>query len=89
MMADGPSAAPRIRSHRLTVTHDGESALLVEIGFPGGGCSWVQIADEDAVAVMRKAEVACFDDLIGQSWEILRIRGRVDRARAGFPAGSA
>ena len=88
-MADAPPPAPRIRSHRLTVTHDGESALLVEIGFPGGGCSWVQIADEDVMAVMRKADVSCFDELIGQSWEILRIRGRVDRERAGFPAGSA
>lgn len=75
MMATGHPAVPRILGCRLTATHDGESALLVEIGFQGSGSSWVQIGNEDAVAVMRNADVRRFDDLIGRSWKVLRIRG--------------
>jgi hypothetical protein len=73
MMADGLPPAPHILGFRLTATHDGESALLVEIGFQGNGSSWVQVGNEDAVAVMRNADVGRFEDLIGRSWTILRI----------------
>jgi hypothetical protein len=76
MMADGLPPAPHILGFRLTATHDGESALLVEIGFQDGGASWVQIDNDDVVTVMRSAGVRRFDELIGRSWTILRIRNR-------------
>jgi hypothetical protein len=62
-----------IRGVRLTPTHDGESALVIELGFAGGGRSTVQIDGAGTRAVMAKANVASASDLVGLPWTVLDV----------------
>ena len=74
-MSDSAAAAGAIISAvRLTPTHDAEAALVVELRYPNGGRSTVQIDGADAVAVMQRAGVASAVELVGLSWTVLRVR---------------
>lgn len=64
----------RISDVRLTSTHDGEAALVVELTFPNGGRSNVQINAVEAADVMAAAGVASADALIGHPWTVLDVR---------------
>lgn len=59
---------------RLTPTHDGEAALVIELSFPNGGRSNVQINSEEAADVMARAGVRSADALVGQPWTVLQVR---------------
>ena len=59
---------------RLTPTHDGQAAHIVELKFETGGTSVVQIESQDMLAVMQNAGVGNANDLIGMSWKVLDVR---------------
>lgn len=62
-----------IHAVRLTPTHDGDAALVVELRFAGGGRSTVQIEADGVRAVMLKAGVDNAMDLVGQPWTVLDV----------------
>ena len=66
--------AATIHGYTLTPTHDGEAALVVELAFPGGGRSKVQLSSGDMAAVLARAGLARADEMIGRSWSILQVR---------------
>lgn len=81
MTAAGPKIAKSdtgteavISGVRLTSTHDGEAALSIELTFPNGGRSRVQINAVEAADVMAAAGVASADALVGHSWAVLDVR---------------
>ena len=57
-----------------TPTHDGEPALVITVGFPGGGSSDIQMSGEEAQEVVRRAGVTAPCDLVGAHWSVLKIR---------------
>lgn len=59
---------------QLTSTHDGEAALVIELAFPNGGRSKVQINATEAADVMAAAGVASADALVGHPWTVLDVR---------------
>lgn len=59
---------------RMTPTHDGKAAVIVELKFDNGGTSIVQIESDDMLAVMQNANVGNAFDLIGMSWKVLDVR---------------
>ena len=59
---------------QLTSTHDGEAALAIELTFPNGGRSKVQINALEAADVMAAAGVASAEGLVGQPWTVLDVR---------------
>jgi hypothetical protein len=59
---------------QLTSTHDGETALVVELTYSNGGRSKVHIGAADAAQVMARAGVSNANDLIGHPWSVLEIR---------------
>lgn len=76
-----------ISGYQLTPTHDGETALVVELAFPAGGRSSVHLNAGDMAEVLRRAGLLRADDLIGQPWSILQIQdapfvGAANRSRA-------
>lgn len=58
---------------RLTATHDGEAAMVVELRFPAGGRSRVQLDGEGLRKVMARAGVADASELVGRSWSVLDV----------------
>lgn len=58
---------------RLTSTHDGEAALVVELRFGNAGRSTVQLDNDGLRKVMAKAGVGNAFDLVGQSWTVLDV----------------
>ncbi|GAB3285825.1 hypothetical protein [Parahaliea aestuarii] len=74
-MSETPAVSGAVISAvRLTPTHDGEAAMVVELHYPNGGRSTVQIEGADAVAVMRRAGVSHASELLGLPWTVLRVR---------------
>jgi hypothetical protein len=74
-----------ICGYQLTPTHDGETALVIELAFYGGGRSKVHLNAVDMATVLHRAGLGCADDIIGHSWSILQVRdapftGAVDRS---------
>lgn len=63
----------RICGVQLTPTHDGETALVVELLFANGGRSKVQIDGAFTAKVMQRAGVAVAQDLVGLSWQVLDV----------------
>ncbi len=72
--ASNTPTRPLIREVRLAPTHDGEAALLVELIFPNGGVSTVQVEGQDAAAVMARANAKTASDLVGLPWTVLQVR---------------
>jgi hypothetical protein len=66
-----------IDSIALTPTHDGETALVVELRFSGGGRSRVQIDPQSVHEVLVKAGAASASDLVGLPWSVVDIRETV------------
>jgi len=64
----------RIVHVQITPTHDGEAALLITLGFPGGGRAKLQVGAEDAAEIMEHAGVDSAQALIGKPWAVLRFR---------------
>lgn len=74
-MKHGTPSMTAVISHvRLTPTHDGEGALVIELRFPNGGRSNVQINSEEAADVMARAGVRTADALVGHPWTVLQVR---------------
>ncbi len=48
--------------------------MVVELRYPNGGRSTVQIGGADAVAVLQRAGVASATELVGLPWTVLRVR---------------
>lgn len=67
-------AIATIANVQLTPTHDGEAALVVEVTYPNGGRTQVQIESCDVPAVMSNAGARSLEDLIGHPWTVLQIR---------------
>ncbi|SFR88660.1 hypothetical protein [Sphingomonas jatrophae] len=67
-MSDGT-----IHSVRLTSTHDGEAALVVELRFGGDRRSMVQLDAEGLRRVMAKAGATSALDLVGRPWTLLDV----------------
>lgn len=63
-----------ISAIRLTPTHDGEAALVVELRFDNGGRSTIQLDATSAAEVMARAGVASAAELVGRSWTVLDVR---------------
>jgi hypothetical protein len=59
---------------RCAPTHDGEAAFVIELRFPNGGRSTVQINGEEAADVMKSAGVREVEELVGHPWTVLDIR---------------
>lgn len=72
-MVAGEGRGGVIDAIRLTSTHDGEAALVVELRFAGAGRSTVQLDGEGLRKVMAKAGVGNAFDLVGRSWSVLDI----------------
>ena len=68
----------------VTPTHDGEAALVIELRFPGGGRSKVQMDGEGARLVLAKAQVDSAAELIGKPWSVLNV---ADTAFTGATTG--
>lgn len=66
--------APIITRVTGTPTHDGEAAVVISVGFPGGGQSDIHMSGEEAEEVVRRAEVSAPCDLVGREWTVLKIR---------------
>ncbi len=58
----------------LATTPDGEAALTVELRYPNGGRSRVQIGAREAALVLSKAKAATAQDLVGRSWRVLQVQ---------------
>jgi hypothetical protein len=56
---------------QLTPTHDGEAACAVELTFPGGGRSLVQLDSAGLARVMTQAGVHTLSGLLGLAWTVL------------------
>ncbi|MFC4595707.1 hypothetical protein [Sphingobium tyrosinilyticum] len=66
----------------FTPTHDGQTALVVELDFGQGSRSKVQIEEADGIReVLQRARVRDVRDLVGLSWSVLDVR----RPQFGIP----
>lgn len=70
----------------LTPTHDGEAALVVELSFPGGGRSKVQMDGEGARKALARAGVASAAELIGKPWSVLNVEDAAFVGTRGWTA---
>lgn len=57
-----------------TPTHDGEGWFVIELMFPGGGRSKLQMTGAEAARVVARAGTTTIDELIGKPWTVLQIR---------------
>tara|TARA_R110001599_G_scaffold196210_2_gene392717 strand:- start:37307 stop:37534 length:228 start_codon:yes stop_codon:yes gene_type:complete len=62
---------PVVSAIQLTPTHDGEAACAVELTFPGGGRSMVQLDSAGLARVMARAGVHKLSGLVGLAWTVL------------------
>lgn|GEM_PF-2114662 len=62
---------PVVSAIQLTPTHDGEAACAVELTFPGGGRSMVQLDSAGLARVMAQADVHNLSGLVGLTWTVL------------------
>lgn len=68
------SGETRIVQVQITPTHDGEAALLITLGYPGGGRAKVQVDAADAAEILVRAHVDSAQARIGMPWAVLRFR---------------
>lgn len=61
----------RVRAVQLTPTHDGEAACAVQLEFPGGGRSVVQLDSAGLARVMAEADLTDLSGLVGRPWTVL------------------
>jgi len=66
-----------IDSIALTPTHDGETALVVELRYADGGRARVQIDPHSVHEVLAKAGAASAAELVGRPWSVVDIRETV------------
>lgn len=64
-------AVARVSAVQLTPTHDGEAACAVQLTFPGGGRSVVQLDSAALARVMTGAGLTQISGLVGHPWNIL------------------
>ena len=58
---------------RATVVggHDGRAEIEVEIAYPNGGTSTIQLDEEACLASLDHAGVGSIDDLVGRPWSVV------------------
>lgn len=56
---------------QLTPTHDGEAACAVQLRFPDGGQSVVQLDNTGLARVLAQAGLVEISGLVGKPWTVL------------------
>jgi hypothetical protein len=72
----------------LAPTHDGDTALLVELSYPEGGRATVQVEPHSVGKILANAKVLTAEQLIGCSWSVLNVRDAVFFHAAGVAPGT-
>ena len=62
----------KIRHAKVTAAHEGIAEMIVCLEFDNGGLSEVSLDAMAVDALMKSANAASVDDLVGASWECVR-----------------
>ncbi len=64
--------AARIKDVRIAAAHEGIAELIVIVEYDNGGVSEIALDQVASSALIRSCHAQSAEDLIGQSWELVR-----------------
>ena len=64
--------AAKIKDVRIAAAHQGIAELIVTVEYDNGGVSEIALDQIASGALMRSCHAESAEDLIGQSWELVR-----------------
>ena len=64
--------AAKIKDVRIAAAHEGIAELIVTVEYDNGGISEIALDQVATGALMQSCQADSAEDLIGQSWELVR-----------------